>query len=150
MREKIGALGERSTATMSKFSPKLKALISAPFARPNTLAASPRVRSVYEALRTESSAKDVGDFGLVDVVCESGLSEVRRGVALMTRLQTAATMTMNSPDGLTQLYNLATSGSKDKNQSVETAEIMREVGLKCIGFNGACPPSPWNCLRLTT
>ena len=68
----------------------------------------------------------------------------------MTRLQTAATMTMNSPDGLTQLYNLATSGSRDKTQSVETAEIMREVGLKCIGFNGACPPSPWNCLRLTT
>ncbi len=45
-------------------------------------------------------------------------------------------MTMNSPDALTELYNLATGGSKDKKQSVETAEFMREVGLKCIGFNG--------------
>jgi hypothetical protein len=43
---------------------------------------------------------------------------------------------MNSPDGLTELYNLANGGSNDKKQSVETAELMREVGLKCIGFNG--------------
>jgi hypothetical protein len=49
-------------------------------------------------------------------------------------------MTMNSPDGLTELYNLATAGSKDKKQSVETAELMREIGLKCIGFNGVCAP----------
>ena len=45
-------------------------------------------------------------------------------------------MTMNSPDGLTELYNLATGGSKDTKQSVDTAELMREIGLKCIGFNG--------------
>ena len=45
-------------------------------------------------------------------------------------------MTMNSPEGLKQLYDLATEKSKDKKQSVETAELMREVGLKCIGFNG--------------
>lgn len=50
--------------------------------------------------------------------------------------QTATTMTMNSPEGLTELYNLATSSSKDVEQSVQTAELMREVGLKCIGFNG--------------
>jgi hypothetical protein len=50
--------------------------------------------------------------------------------------QTATTMTMNSPDGLTELYDLATDSSKDKEQSVQTAELMREVGLKCIGFNG--------------
>jgi len=45
---------------------------------------------------------------------------------------------------LTELYNLATSSSKDKKQSVETAELMREVGLKCIGFNGV--PRTINCL----
>lgn len=45
-------------------------------------------------------------------------------------------MTMNSPESLTELYNLATASSQDKKQSVETAELMREVGLKCIGFNG--------------
>lgn len=49
-------------------------------------------------------------------------------------------MTMNSPDGLTELYNFATEGSKEKEQSVKTAELMREVGLKCIGFNGVSTP----------
>ena len=53
-------------------------------------------------------------------------------------------MTMNSPESLAQLYNLATSQSKDKAQSVQTAELMREVGLKCIGFNGV--PRTINCL----
>jgi hypothetical protein len=48
-------------------------------------------------------------------------------------------MTMNSPGSLTELYNLETSSSKDKIQSVETAELMREVGLKCIGLNGVRP-----------
>lgn len=47
-------------------------------------------------------------------------------------------MTMNSPESMLQLYKMANS-CKDKNienQSVYTAELMREVGLKCIGFNG--------------
>jgi hypothetical protein len=50
-------------------------------------------------------------------------------------------MTMNSPESLTELYNLATTSSKDKKQSVETAELMREIGLKCIGFNGVGKPN---------
>jgi hypothetical protein len=45
---------------MSKLSSSLKALISAPFARPNTLPATPRIRSVYKQLRDEASAKNVG------------------------------------------------------------------------------------------
>lgn len=45
-------------------------------------------------------------------------------------------MTMNSPDALTQLFLLATSTPEGKAESVQTAELMREVGLKCIGFNG--------------
>jgi len=110
---------------MSKLSSSLKALIGAPFARPNTLPASPRIRSVYEGLRNEASSKNVG------------------APAWLT-LSTAATMTMNSPESLTELYNLATSSSKDKAQSVETAELMREIGLKCIGFNGV--PRTINCL----
>jgi len=44
----------------SKLSPSLKALISASFARPNTLPATPRIRSVYERLRQEATSKDVG------------------------------------------------------------------------------------------
>ena len=58
----------------------------------------------------------------------------------LMRGQTATTMTMNSPDALTELFHLATSGAKDKAHAVKTAELMREVGLKCIGFNGVCIP----------
>ncbi|CZR51314.1 probable conserved mitochondrial protein [Phialocephala subalpina] len=110
---------------MSKLSSSLKALIAAPYARPNTLPASPHARSVYEALRSEASGKNVGT------------------PAWLT-LSTAATMTMNSPEGLAQIYEIATEKSKDKAQSVQTAELMREVGLKCIGFNGV--PRTINCL----
>ncbi|PBP22841.1 hypothetical protein BUE80_DR006237, partial [Diplocarpon rosae] len=110
---------------MSKLSPALKALIGAPFARPHTLPTSSRIRSVYERLRREAAANDVGT------------------PAWLT-LSTAATITMNSPASLTELYHLATEGSHDLTQSVETAELMREVGLKCIGFNGI--PRTINCL----
>lgn len=62
--------------------------------------------------------------------------------------QTAATMTLNSPESLLQLYGLANSSSIEKSatdHSVFTAELMREVGLKCIGFNGV--PRTINCLN---
>lgn len=49
-------------------------------------------------------------------------------------------MTMNSPESMLALYNLATSpthtSSKYPNQPLYAAELMREIGLKCIGFNG--------------
>lgn len=47
-------------------------------------------------------------------------------------------MTMNSPRSLLELYSLATSSqhSHGQNNAVWTAELMREVGLKCIGLNG--------------
>ena len=42
---------------------------------------------------------------------------------------------MNSPDSLTILFQLATK-SQSTEEGVRTAELMREVGLKCISFNG--------------
>lgn len=47
-------------------------------------------------------------------------------------------MTMNSPRSMLELYGLATSSSQNKGQNngVWAAELMREVGLKCIGLNG--------------
>lgn len=51
-------------------------------------------------------------------------------------------MTMNSPESLAALYHLAASTSTNH---VETAELMREVGLKCISFNGI--PRTINCLN---
>lgn len=50
-------------------------------------------------------------------------------------------MTMNSPESLTALFQLATDTSANP---VETAELIREVGLKCISFNGI--PRTINCL----
>lgn len=51
-------------------------------------------------------------------------------------------MTMNSPESLAALYEFASSTSQN---NVETAELMREVGLKCISFNGI--PRTINCLN---
>ena len=50
-------------------------------------------------------------------------------------------MTMNSPESLGVLYNVAAAETQDSKKQVETAEFMREVGLKCIGFNGVRIPS---------
>ncbi|KAL9084006.1 MAG: hypothetical protein Q9165_008282 [Trypethelium subeluteriae] len=44
-------------------------------------------------------------------------------------------MTMNSPDSMSILYKLASS-SQPQSHAVATAELMREIGLKCISFNG--------------
>lgn len=49
--------------------------------------------------------------------------------------QTAATMTMNSPESLLVLHGLA-SKPNDKAHSIQIAELMREAALKCISFNG--------------
>ena len=45
---------------------------------------------------------------------------------------------MNSPESLLELYGLANSSKyrKHEKHGVWTAELMREVGLKCIGLNG--------------
>lgn len=53
-------------------------------------------------------------------------------------------MTMNSPESLTALYNLATKDTPHET-ALEIAELMREIGLKCISFNGI--PRTINCLN---
>ncbi|THC92316.1 hypothetical protein EYZ11_008210 [Aspergillus tanneri] len=53
-------------------------------------------------------------------------------------------MTMNSPESLLSLFQLATK-SQTPAESVATAELMREIGLKCISFNGI--PRTINCLN---
>ena len=46
-------------------------------------------------------------------------------------------MTMNSPESLTLLYQQAAPQPQSTEaESVATAELIREVGLKCISFNG--------------
>ncbi|KAI4736381.1 hypothetical protein E4T50_13103 [Aureobasidium sp. EXF-12298] len=98
---------------MSKLSPALKQLINAPFARPGALPAPQGIKSFYENL-----AKDAKERGV--------------GVPAWLSMATATTMTMNSPDSLAELFHAAS----PEHDAVATAELMREVGLKCIGFNG--------------
>ena len=51
---------QNTTGTMSKLSPALKALISARFAMPDTVAAPKHIRSVYQTIEREAASKDVG------------------------------------------------------------------------------------------
>ncbi|TAQ88265.1 hypothetical protein B7494_g3408 [Chlorociboria aeruginascens] len=108
---------------MSKLSSALKALIRASFACPNTVPAPENIRSVYARLQQEAASRDVGESSWL-------------------ALSTAATMTMNSPESLSELYSLATTSSKDKRQAVNTAEFMREVPrtINCLGaFRASLP-----------
>ncbi|KAE8377701.1 hypothetical protein BDV26DRAFT_205655 [Aspergillus bertholletiae] len=110
---------------MSRLPNSLKALINAPKARPNTVPAPPNIRSVYQEIQQSAQSNNVSR--------PSWLA-----------LSTAATMTMNSPESLTILFQLATA-SQSTDESVAIAELMREVGLKCISFNGI--PRTINCLN---
>ena len=61
--------------------------------------------------------------------------------------QTAATFTLNSPDSLAALFATASNPSASSYRAlgpVPAAEFIREVGLKCISFNGI--PRSINCL----
>ncbi|GES60607.1 conserved mitochondrial protein [Aspergillus terreus] len=110
---------------MSKLSSGLKALINSPAARPNTVPAPRNIQSVYQHIQQTAVANNVSR--------PSWLA-----------LSTAATMTMNSPDSLTALFHLA-AHSQSPAETVAIAELMREVGLKCISFNGI--PRTINCLN---
>ncbi|WYZ36027.1 hypothetical protein EsH8_X_000674 [Colletotrichum jinshuiense] len=110
--------------TMSKLAPSLKALINAPFARPGPSAAPSHIRDVYQAIARDAAQKNVG-------------------AKPWLAISAAATFTMNSPESLESLYTVASSsGRPDKR---ETAEFIREIGLKCISFNGI--PRTINCLN---
>ncbi|KAJ5535020.1 hypothetical protein N7527_001274 [Penicillium freii] len=108
---------------MSRLSTSLKALINAPAARPSTVPAPANITSVYQKIQQTAQSKQISQPSWV-------------------ALSTAATMTMNSPESLAALYELA---STNPDKQVETAELMREVGLKCISFNGI--PRTINCLN---
>ncbi|KAF1996395.1 hypothetical protein P154DRAFT_498764 [Amniculicola lignicola CBS 123094] len=101
---------------MSKLSPALKALVNAPFARAGTTPAPKQIRNVYERIARQAEERKVE-------------------VPMWLTMSTAATMTMNSPASLSVLHALA-SAEKPLPIAVQNAELMREVGLKCIGFNG--------------
>jgi hypothetical protein len=105
---------------MSRLSSSLKALISAAHARPGPIPAPRNIEALYKKIEQEAQAQKLGR--------PSWLA-----------LSTAATMTMNSPDSMLALFKSA-SASKPESEGVAIAELMREVGLKCIGFNGVGVP----------
>ena len=88
------------------------------------MASSKKIAAVYNAIAHDAASKGVG-------------------LPAWLTISTAATMTMNSPDSLLELYRIATA-SDEQTQKVYAAELMREVGLKCISFNGI--PRSINCL----
>ena len=108
---------------MSKLSDGLKVLINAAHARPNTVKAPANIGSIYQRIADTASENNVG-------------------VPSWLTMSTAATMTMNSPSSLLQLHAVAS--QQPSTSPTAAAEIMREVGLKCISFNGI--PRSINCL----
>ncbi|KFH40976.1 Dol-P-Man:Man(5)GlcNAc(2)-PP-Dol alpha-1,3-mannosyltransferase-like protein [Hapsidospora chrysogenum ATCC 11550] len=105
---------------MTSLSPSLKALINAPHARPGPLLISaPRLRAVLVSIAREASSHHLTP---------------RPWIALSA----AALITLNAPSGLPILHALASADQeKDRDAvSTTTAELIREVGLKCISFNG--------------
>lgn len=106
--------------TMPKLSPALKSLINAAHSRPGPVPAPAKIQAVYSRIEREATERKLGR--------PSWLS-----------ISTAATITMNSPDSMAALY-LASTKEKSTEDSVAIAEFMREVGLKCVGFNGVCLP----------
>ncbi|KAL1996140.1 hypothetical protein VTN49DRAFT_463 [Thermomyces lanuginosus] len=109
---------------MSKLSSALKAQINAAHARPGTTPAPAGVLSLYQNIRREAESRDVG-------------------IKAWFSAATAATITMNSPQSLLQLHNMATE-NKSREERIYFAELVREIGLKCVGFNGI--PRTINCL----
>lgn len=69
--------------------------------------------------------------------CSTFRISATRRLLLISTLKTAATITMNSPQSLLQLHQLATE-NKSREEKIYFAEWVREIGLKCIGFNGVC------------
>lgn len=51
---------QKDNANMSKLSPSLKALINAPFARPDATAAPARIREVYKTIANDAAKHNVG------------------------------------------------------------------------------------------
>ncbi|KAK3689495.1 hypothetical protein B0T22DRAFT_408526, partial [Podospora appendiculata] len=110
---------------MSKLPPSLKALINAPFARPGQAPAPPRIKEIYQRIAQEARDNNYGERPWLT-------------------LTAAATFTLNSPASLLILHTIASS-PPSTTTPLAAAELIREIGLKCISFNGI--PRSINCLN---
>ncbi|TGJ82520.1 hypothetical protein E0Z10_g6236 [Xylaria hypoxylon] len=103
---------------MPKLSEAVKALVNAGHAKPGYTRAGTHVRPALERLASDADEKKVGLPAWVTV-------------------STAVSATMNCPEAMTQVFDLAnTSNAQSQRTPAQNAELIREVGLKCISFNG--------------
>lgn len=104
---------------MSKLAPSLKQLINVASARPGTTPAPAGIAGVYRRAAADAASRGYGRMPWLV-------------------LSAAASFTVNSPASLLHLFQVATELTNDKTQPnpVAVAETIREVGLKCISFNG--------------
>ncbi|KAF2860378.1 mitochondrial protein [Piedraia hortae CBS 480.64] len=101
---------------MSKLSPALKSLIHATHARAGTTPAPYGIASVYRGIAADAKRLNVGTNAWLTA-------------------SAAATFTLNSPQSLLELFRVAVA-SQSNDAALSTAELIREIGLKCIGLNG--------------
>ncbi|WRT68801.1 uncharacterized protein IL334_005781 [Kwoniella shivajii] len=101
----------KTAAPSIKLSPSLKSLVNHPSSLPSPIPA-PKASTTYS---------------LFDTIRSNAPSDLSRNAWLT--LGTAALLTINSPDTICQLWDYA-------GRTAEDARVMREIGLKCISFNG--------------
>ncbi|KAI1267012.1 hypothetical protein F5Y18DRAFT_416237 [Xylariaceae sp. FL1019] len=102
---------------MSKLSEAVKALINSGHAKPGYTRARAEVQPALQRLASDAREKKVGLPAWVTV-------------------STAVSATMNCPEAMTQVFHLANKSADTSRSPAQNAELIREVGLKCISFNG--------------
>ncbi|XXG95229.1 hypothetical protein Hte_001489 [Hypoxylon texense] len=108
---------------MSKLSEAVKALINASHSKPGYTPSSPGVQTALKRFASDAAEKKVG-------------------LPAWVTLSTAVSATLNCPEAMTQIFHIANSTPSSSSSSspprtpVQNAELIREVGLKCISFNG--------------
>ncbi|KAJ1326911.1 hypothetical protein MN608_08360 [Microdochium nivale] len=109
---------------MSKLSEGLKALINAGHARPGYTKASAQVQPALARFARDAADRHVGLPAWVTV-------------------STAVSATLNCPEAMATILHIANDSSSSSSTAaaarrtpVQNAELIREVGLKCISFNG--------------
>ncbi|KAI1851540.1 hypothetical protein JX265_012378 [Neoarthrinium moseri] len=101
---------------MSKLSEAAKALINASHASPGYTRASAQVKPALARFASDATEKQVG-------------------LPAWVTMSTAVSATMNCPEAMTSIFHLANETNPNR-KPAQNAELIREVGLKCISFNG--------------
>ncbi|ETS75878.1 hypothetical protein PFICI_12822 [Pestalotiopsis fici W106-1] len=107
---------------MSKLSDAVKALINAPAASPGLTKASAQVKPALARFASSAAEKKVG-------------------LPAWITMSTAVSATLNCPEAMTSIFHVANEqssggGGGSSRTPAQNAELIREVGLKCISFNG--------------